>query len=111
MRGCVTKRGKTWAFVVEVGKHPVTGKRKQKWRSGFASKAEAEQELAKTLVELGKGKQLFEATQETVASYMQTWLAHKKNQIRPGTYTTYDWGIRIHIEPVLGSVQLPKLQP
>jgi hypothetical protein len=32
------------AFVVEYGKHPVTGKRRQKTLSGFETKVEAEKE-------------------------------------------------------------------
>lgn len=52
MRGCVSKRGNKWAFVVEYGKHPETGKRRQKTRPGFETKAEAERELAKVLHEI-----------------------------------------------------------
>ena len=37
MRGHVRKRGERWAFVVELGRDPATGKRRQKWVSGFAS--------------------------------------------------------------------------
>ena len=44
MRGHVRKRRK-WEFIVDVGPHPVTGKRRQKSKSGFASKREAESEV------------------------------------------------------------------
>jgi Arm DNA-binding domain len=35
MKGHVYKRGETWTFVVDVGRDPVTGKRKQKSKGGF----------------------------------------------------------------------------
>jgi hypothetical protein len=44
MRGHVRKR-RTWEFIVDVGPHPVTGKQRQKSKSGFAAKKEAESAL------------------------------------------------------------------
>ena len=46
MRGTVVKRGRTWSYVVDVGRDPVTGRRRQRWRGGFASKRDAEHALA-----------------------------------------------------------------
>jgi len=109
MRGCIIKRGKKWAFVVEAGKHPVTGRRRQKWRSGFATKAEAEAELAKTLAAMGQGMKVPNPTNETVASYFANWLTYKKQYVRPGTYSTYGWLVNYHIVPRLGSIKLGKL--
>ncbi len=40
-RGHVRKRGNGWAVVVERPPDPLTGKRRQKWVSGFATKKEA----------------------------------------------------------------------
>ena len=44
MRGHVRKR-RTWEFIVDIGTHLATGKRRQKSRSGFATKREAESTL------------------------------------------------------------------
>lgn len=44
MRGHVRKR-RTWEFIVDVGPHPVMGRRRQKSKSGFATKKEAESAL------------------------------------------------------------------
>jgi Arm DNA-binding domain len=41
VRGHVRRR-RTWEFIVDVGPHPVTGRRRQKSKSGFATKKEAE---------------------------------------------------------------------
>ncbi len=34
MRGSVVKRGKTYSVVLDVGRDPQSGKRRQKWHSG-----------------------------------------------------------------------------
>ncbi len=38
MRGSVVKRGNTWSYVVDVGRDPVSNRRRQRWRGGFATK-------------------------------------------------------------------------
>ena len=59
MRGHVRKRGRLWAFVVELDRDTVTGKRRQRWVSGFSTKAEAERELRKRLHLLDEGEDAF----------------------------------------------------
>jgi integrase len=49
------KCGATWAFTVEVGVDPKTGKRKRKKKSGFKTKKAAEVAVAKLLKELDDG--------------------------------------------------------
>jgi hypothetical protein len=44
MRGHVRKR-RTWEFIVDVGHHPDTGRRRQKSKGGFATRKEAESAL------------------------------------------------------------------
>ena len=46
MRGSVVKRGRTWSYVVDVGRDPATGRRRQRWKGGFASKRDAADALA-----------------------------------------------------------------
>jgi len=38
MRDSVVKRGNTWSYVVDVGRDPVSGRRRQRWKGGFATK-------------------------------------------------------------------------
>lgn len=47
MKGHVAKKGDRWYFVIDIGINPQTGKRKQKWFSGFSTKKEAEKEMVK----------------------------------------------------------------
>jgi Arm DNA-binding domain len=44
MRGSVVKRGNTWSYVVDVGRDPMSGRRRQRWKGGFPTKREAERE-------------------------------------------------------------------
>lgn len=111
MRGCVSKRNNgTYAYTIEMGKHPETGKRRQKMKAGFATRKEAEQALAQALAELGRGSYV-EETKETVQEYFTKFLALKRQSLRPGTVKTYKWLINYHIIPQLGQLLLAKLTP
>lgn len=111
MRGCISKKGKgTYAYTIEMGKHPETGRRRQKMKSGFASRKEAEAALAQALAEVGRGSYITE-TKETVQDYFTKYLDLKRPQLRPGTVKTYKWLINYHIIPKLGQIPLAKLVP
>ena len=38
MRGSVLKRGRTYSYVLYLGRDPATGKKQQKWTGGFRTK-------------------------------------------------------------------------
>ncbi len=111
MRGCISKRKNgTYAYTIEMGKHPETGKRRQKMKAGFASRKEAEAALAQALSDLGRGSYL-EPTKKTVQEYFTEFLEAKRQRSRPGTVKTYKWLINCHITPRLGQIPLAKLTP
>ena len=43
------KRGKTYQYVVDIGRDPITGKRKQKTKGGFKRQKDAQAALNKVL--------------------------------------------------------------
>lgn len=51
MRGSVKKRA-TWGYVVDIGRDPFTGKRKQKSQDGFKREKDAQAALNKVLYEI-----------------------------------------------------------
>ena len=111
MRGCISKRKNgTYAYTIEIGKHPETGKRRQKMKAGFATRKEAENALTKALSEICRGSYV-EQTKETVQEYFTKFLAMKRQNLRPGTVKTYKWLINYHIIPLLGQIQVSKLTP
>jgi integrase len=108
MRGHVRRRGDMWAVVVDLPRDPVTGKRKQKWHSGFRTKKEADKALTDILSRLDQGAYV-EPTKQTLAAFMDEWLAGTKRTLRPSTFATYEMIVRAHVKPRLGSLPLQSL--
>lgn len=110
MKGHVRKRGNKWCFVIDLGRDE-TGKRRQKWFSGYRTKKDAEKALAERLTEINKGVYI-EPTNMTFRELLQLWLAeYVKPNCRPKTHEDYSRHIRIHIEPALGGVPVYRLAP
>ncbi len=65
--------GAKWAFTIDIGIDPQTGKRKQKKKSGFATKADAEKACALLIAELESGITCKE-TNVTFRDYAKDWL-------------------------------------
>ncbi len=56
MKGHITKRSKgSWTIVIDAGKDPGTGKRRQHWHTVKGTKRDAQRALNEILVALGKG--------------------------------------------------------
>ncbi|NMD71521.1 site-specific integrase [Bacillus sp. DNRA2] len=90
-RGCKCKKkkctcGSKWAFTVDIGLDPVTGKRKQKVKSGFITKQEAEEAAAALILELNQGTYL-EETEKTFSDFAMEWLPvySDSKDVKPGT--------------------------
>lgn len=105
----VGKRGVTWLATYDVGRDPVTGKRRQK-RFTARTRKEAEERLAKALHELRSGAYV-EPSAEPLATYLPRWLEHAAATIAPATAHRYEIDIRRHIIPEIGDVTLGKLTP
>lgn len=90
-RGCKCKKkkctcGSKWAFTVDIGIHPVTGKRKQKVRSGFQTKQEAEEAATALIHEVNQATYL-EETDRTFCEFANEWLKiyTDSKDVKPGT--------------------------
>ena len=111
MRGHVRKRGNRWSIVLDVGTDPETGKRRQRWHSGFETKREAETELTKLLGQLQTGSYVA-PSKRTLGDFLEhEWLPAIRHTIRPLTYESYERGCRNHLVPHLGDVPLQRLTP
>ncbi|MCR8980945.1 site-specific integrase [Brevibacillus laterosporus] len=110
MKGHVRKRGDKWCFVVELPRDESTGKRKQKWFSGFTKKKDAEQALTQKLHELQTGLTI-DASDMTVSQYMEYWLEnYAKASTRPTTHNVYEKRIKRYIIPRIGRIKLKDLK-
>lgn len=101
------KRGTTWAIVVDVGRDPVTGRRKQKWKS-YKTEREAQKALRQKVTVVEDGGDAFPESL-TVRDYVvDRWTPHltKQGKLRPRTIENYDQLTRDHVLPVIGGMQL-----
>lgn len=111
MKGHIRKRGKNWAFVIELGRDPHTGKRRQKWQTVKGSRKDAERELRSALVRLETGGYV-EPTKQTVGQYLEQWLRdYASTNTGPRTCERYAEIVHAHLVPALGSIPLVSLQP
>ena len=110
MRGHVRKRGATWAVVVDIGRDPQTGKRRQKWHSGFRTRKEADRALNDILTRLERGT-FVTPSRRTLTAFLEEWLPASRIQLRESTHESYARNIRVHVLPRLGGVELQRLTP
>src|SRR5215216_1793952 len=108
MRGSVVKRGDGYSVVVELERDPITGKRRQKWHSGFRTRRDAERGLTEILTKRDAGAYV-EPTKQTLTDFVTDWLAAIEPTIRPSTHHSYARNLRLHVLPHLGSVQLRRI--
>lgn len=112
MQGHIRKRGRnSWTVVVDMGRDPTTGKRKQLWRSVRGTRRDAEGLLVQLLHLRDGGIDIFPG-KVTVADYLQRWLEdYARPKTAPKTYEGYAQIIRCHLVPALGAIPLAKLRP
>lgn len=108
MRGHITKKGAKYYVVIDLGPDPETGKRRQKWHSGFRNKKEAERGLATILGRLEQGSYI-EPTRATVAEYLREWLAGVR--VAPGTLADYRMHVEKRLIPEFGNQRVQSLTP
>src|SRR6266511_3652180 len=109
MRGHVHRRGRTWSYVVDVGRDPATGRRRQQTKGGFATRKAAEQALADVVRDVGRGTYVGRDPQ-TVAEWIERWLPSMASKVRPSTLRDYEEGLR-RVSERLGHVRLQDLRP
>lgn len=110
MKGYVRKRGSNWSFTVDVGKDPITGKRKQKTKSGFKTKKEAESALNDYVYQINRGT-LINPKEMTVRDFALEWYESTKFKLRETTAEQYMGRINNWIIPNLGQYKLLELKP
>lgn len=87
--------GKTWSFLIDVGKDPETGKRKQGSGSGFKTRQEAEAAAAALITEVNKGAFIKESN-ILFKDWADEWLPLyiERNGPKPGTIRLREYSIK-----------------
>ncbi|WP_100408426.1 site-specific integrase [Bacillus solitudinis] len=96
-------------FVMDAGKDPITGKRKQVKRRGFASKKDAELTLSEIKLELERNKEISNIANLKFKSFITQWFNAKKIKLKPSTINNYEDQLHYNILPYLGEVKTKEI--
>jgi integrase len=105
VRGSVVKRGASYSVVVELDRDPLTGRRRQKWHSGYRTKRAAERALAEMVDAVNRGGYV-PKTRQTLDDFVVEWLAAIEPTVRPATHYSYTRNLRLHVQPYVGTAAL-----
>lgn len=111
MRGSIVKRpGGRYAVVLDVGRDPETGRRKQKWVSGFATKGAAEDALV-DLLGKRRGGETINPDLTPFETYVTTWIDGRTDELAPLSVTQYRSVVKNHVKgSTLGEMPLGKIR-
>ena len=97
-----------WELVVESGRDPVTGRRRQRSRTFHGTLRQAKLARAELLVEASHGQH--DGTNATVGDLFEEWILELERKGRsPNTIHCYRRTYRRNIEPTLGKVRVTKV--
>jgi len=108
-RGSIFKKDDRWAYRVDAGVSPETGKRRQMLRQGFKTKREAETALAAAQQSVEQGSVVSKSAMKLDA-YLDEWLAGEKMRLKASTHHSYVITSK-RIRSGLGHVQIQALTP
>ena len=109
MQGHVLRRGTTWSYVVDVGRDPASGRRRQRTKGGYRTKKEAQQALAALIRTLGDGTYVARDPQ-TLDEWIERWLGTMAPKVRSSTLRDYANGLN-RVSERLGQMPLQSLRP
>jgi len=112
MKDHIRKRAeRSWAVVIDSGKDPETGKRRQHWHTVRGTKRDAQRALNELLVAIEKGT-YSKPSKLTLGNWLVQWLdSYVKMNTTPRTQESYHSIVYRHILPALGQIPLNQLQP
>ena len=97
-----------WRVRVDLGRDPLTGKRRSREKRVRGSRREAEAELARMLVEAGQAPA--RASGVLRGDYIDgVYMPSARERLRPDTVAGYESDAELYIKPVLGRVALDDL--
>lgn len=112
MRGTIKQRAKgSWTVILDIGRDPATGKRRQKWETVRGTKREAEKRLAELQHQLNAGTYI-NPVKLNLGDFLKQWLHdYASTNVRPTTAEGYRIIIEKHLVPALGNIVLSQLHP
>ncbi|WP_200902537.1 Arm DNA-binding domain-containing protein, partial [Protofrankia coriariae] len=110
MKGSAYRKGDGWAYRFDLGPDPLTGKRRQASKSGFATRKEAEKALRAAIAAAEKGRHVTRS-RRTVADFLNEWCDAVTASVRPKTLEKYRLCKDAYVIPVIGATLLQELTP
>ena len=98
-----------WAFRVDAGLHPATGKRRQILRQGFPTKKLAEAALGDVVQSVSRSTVVAKSSMR-LGEYLEEWVAGQGSRLRATTLHSYEVAVQ-RIARRIGRVQLQALTP
>jgi integrase len=105
----IRRRGRSWLVTVEMGRDPLTGRRRRVNLTA-STRREAEREEARLRHEVATGIDI-EPSKITLAEYLGRWLESMRPNLGPRTFARYVGLMRHQVIPRIGGVSLTKLRP
>jgi integrase len=112
MAGSIRKQGKdSWSVMIELGRDPVTKKRRRLWMTVTGTKKDAQRACTAALAQRDHGIDILPA-KLTVGEYLQRWLRdYAANNVAPSTFARYLGIVKHHWTPTIGAIRLLDLRP
>ena len=112
MRGTIVTRSPGHhSIVLDKGRDPVTGKRRQEWIAVKGNYQEAEDQLDEMIHQLKHGN-FIKPTKLTVREHFNQWLdSYVAPNLSPATVDLYRSVVKKHVLPSLGDIVLTELKP
>jgi hypothetical protein len=111
VKGSIRKRGKVWAYAIDVGVNPATGKRKQHRRSGFKTERAAAEAMREALREVKAGTFTAGRLPSLAAYVREEWLPGRRHAVRPSTWASYRDVLEGRVLPRIGELPLERVKP
>ena len=95
-------------MIVDAGRDPETGRRRQKWHSGFRTQKDAQRALADILGRLDNGSYV-PPSRQTVAEYLREWFPRSRPASAQAPGNPMNETSEAHIIPTIGATPLQAL--
>ncbi len=103
------RRAHGWWYVIDAGRNPSTGKRKQVTKSGFRTKEAADKAMREELSRIDGGIWA-DDKRVTVGEFLTDWLDYKRATVAPKTFDSYKSHVNDVFIPTIGHIRLRDLR-
>jgi len=102
MKGHVSKRGSSWAYWFDIDLDPLTGRRRQQTRSGFASDKDAWKACRDAITDYERG-QAVRPSRRKVADALSEWITRIEHSIKPSMAQNWRNYAAYYVIPHIGN--------